>query len=197
MMRDSVAPRVTIRSVAVLALLLTAGCRQFSITEQDESAGFNGGFEIVRSGLPVNWSFHYPPITQGDVDISLDTTDYIEGRQSLKLVVHRVQGTGGWQNPGLFQVPSAEPQHTYRVSMWLKNEGCTVVVFIRSENPTEAPKPQVTRLDEGGTRRGIWYHFDQTYTVPKRYHNIRIQVTVAQPGTLWIDDVRVEDTASS
>jgi len=51
-----------------------------SIKEKDDSADFNGSFEIVKSGLPVNWTFYNPP---GDVEISLDIMDAVEGNQSL------------------------------------------------------------------------------------------------------------------
>ncbi len=50
-----------IGGAAFLSSLVMTGCR-FSIMERDESAGFNGGFETVMSGVSVNWYFHYPPI---------------------------------------------------------------------------------------------------------------------------------------
>ena len=106
-----------------------------SIRHKSESAGFNGSFEIVKSGLPVNWYFHYPPIKNGDIAISLDTKDAIEGNQSLKVTTHKIESRPGWRRPGLFQVLSAESNRSYKVSFWLKNHGCKVSLLINSEKP--------------------------------------------------------------
>jgi hypothetical protein len=31
-----------------------------------------------------------------------------------------------------------------------------------------------------------------TYTVPAHYSNIRFELNVMAPGTVWVDDVRIE-----
>ncbi len=58
-----------------------AGCFRASIMERSDTAGFNGGFEVEKSGLPVNWYVHNRPINSGAVEISLDTTDAVEGNE--------------------------------------------------------------------------------------------------------------------
>lgn len=57
--------------------------------------------------MPVNWSISIYPIRDGDLEVSLDTTDEINGEQSLKFVVHRFAQGSRWK-PFLFQVRDVE-----------------------------------------------------------------------------------------
>jgi hypothetical protein len=164
-----------------------------SIIEKSSSAGFNGSFELVKSGLPVNWYIHYPPIKNGDAELSLDTIDAVEGNQSLKLSVHRVDDVGGWRAAGLFQLRPAKAKSLYKVSFWLKNQGCEISLLINSEKPKKAPPANRRLLGEEETGINRWRQFEYLYTVPETYDNIRFELNIVQPGTLWIDDVRIEE----
>ena len=185
--------RVALSAVIIFMAAVVNGCTKMSIRHKSESSGFNGSFEVVQSGLPVNWYFHYPPIKNGDVEISLDTKDAIEGNQSLKFKVHRVDSRPGWRRPGLFQVRSAKSNRSYRVSFWLKNQGCKVSLTINSEKPKSAPLANRRMLGEGETGANTWRQFEYVYTVPDTYNNIRFDLGVVQPGTFWLDDVRIEE----
>ena len=169
------------------------GCAPMSIRQKSDSAGFNGSFEIVESGLPVNWYFSYPPIKNGDVEISLDTMDVVEGGQSLKFIVHRVDSRPGWRRPGLFQVRPAKAKRSYKVSFWLKNQGCKFALTLNSEKPKEAPPANRRILGEEETGANTWRRFEYVYTVPETYYNIRFDLGVFQPGTFWIDNVKIEE----
>jgi len=169
--------------------LSSIGCTPISTREKSESAGFNGSFEIEKSGRPVNWYIYYLPIKSGDAEVSFDTTDAIEGKQSLKFVVHRV---GRRWSAGLFQVIPAESKDTYKVSFWLKNQGCKVSLLLNSEKPKEAPSANRRALSEEETGINTWRQFEYVYTVPETYNNIRFELDILKPGTLWIDDVRIE-----
>ena len=183
--------------VLITAIILIAGvphgCTQMSIREKSESAGFNGSFEIEKSGLPVNWYIYYPPIKNGDAEISLDSMDAVEGNQSLKFIVHRADSRGGWTTAGLFQVRPAKAKTSYKVSFWLKNQGCTTSLLIRSEKPMLSPPANRRVLGEKETGTNTWRQFEYVYTVPETYDNIRFELSIVQPGTLWIDDVRSEE----
>ena len=176
----------------ILIVTVPTGCNRFSIIERSSSAGFNGSYEIVKSELPVNWYVHYPPIKNGDAEISFDTVDAVDGNQSLKFVVHRLNGPG-WRSAGLFQVCPAKAKTSYKISFWLKNQGCKVSVLIRSEKPKKSPAVarKVLGAQETGTNK--WRQFEYVYTVPATYDNIRFELSVVQVGTFWIDDVRIEE----
>lgn len=193
-------------TIILMAGVLNACGTPMSIREKSESAGFNGSFEIVKSGLPVNWYIHYPPIENGDVELSFDTRDPIEGDQSLKLIVHRVVPRGGWRSAGLFQVTPAKAKSSYKVSFWLKNQGCKIRVIIRNEGkdpifgPSEAviqdlaKHPPIRKsLGEEETGINTWRQFEYIYAVPETDGSIRFELDIVQPGILWIDDVRIEE----
>ena len=65
--------RLALGAAIILIATVLNGCTQMSIRQKSDSAGFNGSFEIVKSGLPVNWYIYYPPIKNGDAEVSLDT----------------------------------------------------------------------------------------------------------------------------
>ena len=196
-------------TLAVLGGVFTslAGANQFSVGEKSVFTGFNGGFEVVKKGLPVNWYLYGPKIIEnGDVKIELDTEDFVEGKKSLKLIAHKADPVGGNRSAGLFQVRSAKTGKPYKVSFWLKNQGCTVRIKIKNERGhshrglTEAEKkdraahPPITKtLGEEETGTDTWRQFEYIYVVPETDGTIRFELNVIEAGTLWIDDVRIEE----
>src|SRR6056300_819082 len=62
-----------------LAISLVA-CNQMSEQIRDKSAGLNGGFEVSKNGLPVNWLMYTSnTVPNADFRIVLDNQDYKEG----------------------------------------------------------------------------------------------------------------------
>lgn len=194
-------PRVT----GIITILAISGCVFPGIGVHDESLGYNGSFEIARSGLPVNWSSSRYPIKSGDAEFSIDTMDAISGDQSLKIVVHRFAEGSRWK-PFLFQVREAEKGQTYAVQFWLKCQGCRVLLEIGNEGKyhpfggqSEAEKqdyaahPRIRELlDEAEIGKDEWRQFQYRYTVPKTDGSIRFELKFMGTGTLWIDDVQIE-----
>ncbi len=66
-------------------------------------------------------------------------------------------------------------------------------LLIRSEKANESPPPNIEILGEAETGTNTWREFEYTYTVPETYGNIRFELNILQPGTLWIDGVRIEN----
>jgi hypothetical protein len=83
--------------LTVIVAGTSTGCfKKTSESVEDESAGMNGGFEVTRSSLPVNWLVYAPTtIPQGDYELIIDTVDPKEGKQSLKFLVQECLPTGG------------------------------------------------------------------------------------------------------
>ena len=198
--------------VIVLIAVSLSGCNKFSVRESNKSAGFNGSFETTKNGLPVNWYLYGPQlIKNGDVEISLDTEDFVEGKQSLKLLVHKADPIGGWRSPGLFRtLHPLNPGRPYKVSFWLKNQDCKVRMTIKNERGhshrglTEVEKedraahPPIKRtLGEEETGTNTWRRFEYIYTLPETDGSIRVELNIIQPGILWIDDVRIEEDKSA
>jgi hypothetical protein len=156
---------------------------------RDESAGMNGGFEVVQSGLPVNWLVYTSrTIPTGRYDLIIDTTEYRTGKQSLKFVVRDCSPEGGWRSPGFSQEYDATPGRSYTVGVWVKNDGAEFLAKIGGVTATQSLYDTIVRSRE---TLGTWTHFEHAYTVPQGFKRIRFELNVLRPGTVWIDDVTI------
>jgi len=192
---------IVLRRAAAITGDLPAGAMSETVT-----TGYNGSFEVTKSGLPVGWSFYTPrTVPNGDFDIVMDRTDFKEGEQSLKFVVRKCESTGGRLSPGFFTdfrianftPPGAfesRPGETYRISFWAKNTGSEFVFKARGVSAKEGDPGVVIRSKE---TINAWRQFECTYTIPPKMW-LRLELNVVQPGTFWIDHlqiVRVNDKA--
>jgi len=194
-------PRAAVASAQKLADL-PDGAMSETVT-----TGYNGSFEVTKSGLPVSWSFYTPrTVPKGDFDIVMDKTDFKEGEQSLKFVVRKCEPTGGRLSPGFFNEFHTNlsppgpfdtlPGETYKISFWAKNAGSEFVFKARGVSAKEGDKGAIISSKETFNE---WRRFECTHTIPlKPKMHLRLELNVVQPGTFWIDDiqiVRVNDKA--
>lgn len=180
--------------VSVAAFFALQQWGAMSTVARDEAAGFNGSFEVVADGLPANWRVYDRPLVQGDAELTYDDGDAVDGAQSLEMVVHRADGAGGWRDAGLFHSVDAEGGQSYRVSFWLKSRGSRVRLRVDSEKGDfrQPHEPIVETFDPQRAGAETWRRFEVTYTVPRDYRDIRFELNVLTPGTVWVDDVRIE-----
>ena len=181
--------------VATLASVFLSGCSKMSETIRDENAGMNGSFEWTKSGLPVNWRLYTPnTVPTGDFDLIIDQTESKEGTQSLKFVVRECSATGGWHSPGLSKEYHAVPGETYRVSFWIKNEGCEYFIRIGGVSAFDGQYETIVKSRES---TNTWKHFEHDYKMPteKEFDRVRFGMSILQPGSFWIDDIRIEGTS--
>lgn len=170
--------------------LLAGACRPLSEEVRDPSAGMNGGFEEVQSGLPVNWLVYSPAtIPTGSYELLFDDADFKEGQQSLRFHVRECSAEGGWRSPGLTREFPAEPGTTYAVRFWVKTEGCDWKVTIGG---VTAMTGEYETLRSSETPAGAWHHVEREYTVKPEYDRLRFELSITSPGDVWIDDVRVD-----
>ncbi len=182
--------RTTALFLVVLAGVLLSGCSRFSEEIRDSDAGMNGSFEVTESGLPVNWLLYSPKtVPTGDFDLVLDTTEYKEGSQSLKFVVRECSPAGGRLSPGFAQEFEAAPGETYRVSFWVKNDGSEFVVGVSGVSAQEGEDVTIVQSQEA---IDTWQEFEYVYTIPEKMNALRFEMNILQPGTFWIDDIRIE-----
>ena len=120
--------------------------------------------------------------------MTFDTADKVDGNQSLKFVVRKVDPAGGWLSPGLFQSSNAQEGRAYRISFWLKTRGAVIRFRICSEALNPSPNP----IMESISAESGWRQFVYTYTVPVRHDTIRFEINIIAPGTAWIDNVRID-----
>ena len=174
-----------------LFLILTA-CQQMSEKETDKSAGLNGGFEISKNDLPVNWIMYSPKtVPNADFEIGLDKNIFKEGKQSLRFDVKKCASTGGWGSPGFtnefFDIGKFEGECIYKLSFWIKNNGSK---FRVNAGGVTAMKGDMQVLIESDEQIEDWKYFEYKITVAKENH-LRIELNVLKSGILWIDDVQI------
>jgi hypothetical protein len=182
-------PGTPILVTCVAACPFLAGCSH-SEYEEDLSAGLNGSFEVVKDGLPVNWYFYTADTAGGDFDVVVDTEVFIHGRQSVKFDVRDCSDKGGRHSPGLFQEYDAVPGETYTVSFLARNDGAHFVAGVRGVNPKSgSPFESISERSDSFTS---WQRFEYRFEMPD-HERLRFEVSILGPGTLWIDDVKIEN----
>lgn len=174
-------------------MFLLIGCfGQMIELEKDKSAGLNGGFEVFRNGLPVNWLMYGPKtVKNADFKITPDNEFYSEGKQSLRFDVVKCSSIGG-VSPGFtnefFESGRFEGEGSYKLSFWVKNEGST---FKISAGGVSAMKGNMTTLIEEKKQISDWKFFEYQIDIPKD-NWLRMELRILQPGIFWIDDIQIE-----
>ena len=156
---------------------------------RDKTAGMNGSFEIAKSGLPVNWLVYTPTtVPTGDFDIIIDTTEYKDGKQSLKFLVRECSPVGGWWSPGFCNEYQALPGEIYRISFWIKNHESEFLIRIGGVSVSKGEYDTIVNSDE---TINDWQLFEYYYTIPEKMKAIRFEMNILHPGTFWIDDIKI------
>jgi len=183
------ASRLALLIVLVSMLLFTA-CTQYSESVMDTNVGFNGSFEHVESGLPINWLVYTPKtVPTGNFELIIDSTDSKNGSKSLHFLVRECSPNGGWHSPGICnEIDGVKGEH-YMVSFWVKNSGSTFFIRVGSVSAFEG---QYDTIVESNETIETWRSFEYEFIMPKDMDIIRIEISVLQPGEFWIDDIRIE-----
>ena len=182
--------------LGLIALIapINGALRAKSRLVMDKTAGMNGGFEAVQSGLPVNWMFYTPKTgAAGDFDILTDQKEFKEGKQSLKFLVRECSDKGGWRSPGFIQQFKAAPGETYAISFWTRNDGCE---FIARAGGVSAFHGQSRIIARSAERADSWRQFTAAVVIPKNMDALRWELNILKPGTFWIDDLKIEKIAA-
>jgi hypothetical protein len=177
-----------------MILVLISGCNQFSEEIRDKTAGMNGSFEITKSGLPVNWLVYTPEtVPKGDFDIIIDTTESKDGKQSLKFLVRECSPVGGWWSPGFCNEYPANPGNIFRISFWIKNQESEFLIQIGGVSTSQGEYDTIVKSQE---TFDTWQLYEYYYTIPEKMKAIRIELNILQPGTFWIDNIKIEKVVS-
>ena len=172
--------------------LILSGCQQMSETETDKSAGLNGGFEISKNDLPVNWLMYSPnTVPNADFKILFDKNIFKEGKQSLRFDVKKCSPTGGRLSPGFTNdfrdISELEGEGIYKLSFWIMNSGAKFRVNAGGVAPYEGDMNVLIESDE---QIEDWKYLEYEINVPKDRH-LRMELNVLQPGSFWIDNIQI------
>ena len=75
----------------------------------------------------------------------------------------------------------------YQISFWIKNDGSKSII----KTETVRGKAGDRKLIEVNDQLNEWQLFESVINVGQD-QELRMELSILQPGTLWIDDVRVE-----
>ena len=180
-------------SLLIISLFFLGGCKQFSETETDPSAGLNGGFEVVKNGLPVNWIMYTPnTVPNSDFKIKLDQQVYKQGKQSLRFDIISCTGNEGWNAPGFTNefIDGGKfwGKGKFKLSFWVKNKETT---FMVSSDGVSALEGNMNTLIKSGEELDDWEFFEFKIDVEEDQW-LRMELNILSPGTFWIDDIRIE-----
>lgn len=208
-MRTFMFIRIRLLHITASLLLFQDGCmlipgHGFSEIRRDGNAGYNLGFEIVDRDMPVNWFFKTERVINhwskaGDVvdfDVVVDQHDAKEGVKSLRYVIHKCITSD--QNmkyyayyPGFFNEFQLEPGGTYRVSFWVKNNGCEFEV-ITSAVKAKGGEYCASAIVRSDTAIHEWTRFSMVQELCPWMDNLRIEVNVKSPGVFQMDALSIE-----
>lgn len=175
----------------ITAILFLGGCSPMSEAFHDETAGLNGSFEVTKSGLPVNWLLYTPKtVENSDFDLIIDTSEYKEGKQSLKFLVRNCEAKGGWISPGFCKEYVAVPGMPYVVSFWVKNNESEFIIRIGGVSAFDGKYETIVKSNE---KIDSWKYFEYTYTMPaeEEFDRIRFELNVLSKGSFWVDDINI------
>lgn len=176
--------------MTLFSLLILSSCNQMSEHIRDESVGMNGGFEVSKNGIPVNWLMYSPKtVPNGKFEIILDKEEFKEGKQSLKFEVEECSSVGGWGSPGFTNQFDAEKGRTYRLSFWIKNNEAEFRVMAGGVSPKTGDMKTLIQTSE---QINGWKQFVYSVPLSEEFDQIRLEVNILKTGTFWIDDIRIE-----
>lgn len=174
-------------------VLLLVNCYEYrSQSEHDDSAGMNGGFEVVKNGLPVNWLFTAESNDKSnDFDVVSDSVEFKEGKRSLRFSVRRCSPEGGWKSPGFgnefFGSGEFVGPAVYLVSVWVKNSGANARFLVgKVDEKNEYQYPFDQKIG-----RSPWQKLEYKIFVEKG-SRLRVELEILSAGVFWMDDFRVE-----
>lgn len=178
--------------LTILGIVVLSSCMKMSEKESDAAAGVNGGFEVEKNGLPVNWMMYTPnTVPEGDFKIVIDQNEYKEGKQSLRFDVVACSSTGGRFSPGLtnefFDSGEFKAEGIYKLSFWMKNTGSKFKVSAGGVSPQQG---EMNVLIESDTDAKDWSYLEYEISILEGRH-LRLELNILRPGTFWIDDVQI------
>lgn len=159
------------------------------LSKPSSAAGLNGSFETTDSGYPVNWAFGPNPESGDIFQVSVDPTKAQEGNQSLKLTTNQGDRTVGCRSR---KIP-IQSGKTYKISFSMQNSGCTLKVNRIIQDASGKTNLRSKIIVHTSTPTSDWKTFAETLAVSDGEAQVILIFLVDGPGTIWIDEVKVEE----
>lgn len=181
----------TLIILVAISMLQACSKNTMSVFIEDNQKGFNGSFEEVTDFIPVNWQIYTQETAQnGTFKVMLDTTQSADGANSLKFDVQSCSEVGGWQSPGIAKEIEGKPLKNYLISFYVKNQASKFKVKIGGVTATEAVYQTIIETNETFED---WKKIEFQFAMPENMHRLRFELNVLSKGTLWVDQIKMEE----
>jgi len=175
--------------VGALVSVFFVGCSDMSQRITDTNTASNNSFEVVQTGLPVNWDIYTSKtVPSANFTVSVDTEAPQDGKQSLRFDVKECTAQGGWRSPGIAKEFDVDQGSEYELRFWVKNNGSQFSVQAGGVAATTGNTKQILLTTESNTE---WKEFVYIIPIEKEYPRLRFELNVLKPGTLWLDNVSI------
>ena len=85
------------------------------------------------------------------------------------------------------------PGEIYRISFWIKNRESEFISRIGGISASRGEYDTIVRSRETTDN---WQLYEYYYTISEKMNAIRFEMNILQPGTFWIDDIKIEKAGS-
>jgi len=179
-------------SALAFATMMLVSCQSNELVKFERSAGLNGGFELTNDGYPVNWAFAPNPESIESFQVSVDTARSVEGSNSLRLISTQDDRTKAFRS----QSVPVDSGRVYRIGFSVINEGCSLQVNRIMTNDSGTTHFQARTIVDTSESTADWVRFEEIFTPTQEEYYVFLVFLVDGVGTLWCDDVRVEERTS-
>ncbi len=173
----------------VLVALVLASCGANEQVVSDRTAGLNGGFELLADGFPVNWAFAPNPASDDSYRISVDSSDRVEGNQSLRVTSSRGTSTKVFRSQRVL----VETGKTYRIAYSVKGKGVSLEVRRTTMNSSGTTNIRSDIIGKLSSSSPDWVYQEEILAVAAGEAKVFLTFLVDGAGVLWCDDVRIEE----
>jgi hypothetical protein len=184
--------KIKLECLLILApVLIFSACSLQSneLSKSNSAAGLNGGSETTDSGYPVNWAFGPNPESGDMFQVSVDTAKAQEGKQSLKLTTDQSDRTLAIRSR---RIP-VQSGKMYKNSFSVQNSGATLKVNRIVQDASGKTHIRSNIIVDTSTPTSDWKTFEETLVVSDGEAQVVLIFLVDGPGSVWIDDVNVEE----
>jgi hypothetical protein len=165
-------------------------CSIFSESVKRGEIGFNGSFEIIENGLPVNWYVYTPnTVRDGQFTFALDSVNASHGKRAAHFSIQSCNAEGGRFSPGLTNEVRVEGNSRYKITFDLKNQGSHCQF---KAGPVSAKAGQAMVMLEVKQKIDKWDNFYYEVFIPADDSLLLLQWNWLKPGEGWLDHVVIE-----
>ena len=181
--------RIFTVSFVTLTAIFLISCQSNELTKSNPTAGFNGSFETVEEGYPVNWTFFPNPESNTSLQVVSDSEHVKEGQRALKIVTRQPDRTTGFRSR---RIP-IQSGKKYKLAMSVRTYGCKLKVNRIVQNSSGKKNLRADIIVNVHTPSSEWKTYEETLSVSEDAAIVLLIFLIDGSGIVWCDDIRIEE----